>query len=541
MGRIRSHTIAELDVFPDAKNPGVNGIELSQHTDVMTEGVVGLSNPDVYRGDTSEARERLAAYRAYITETLAKAGIDRPAERASAIIALETKLAEHMWRPEKLRDREANYHKMSYAELQDYAAGFPWEELYRARGLPIGRDLVLGTDTAVKTSARIFAETSVDDWSSYLAYHWIDNHWSLLPAEFSGPGFEFHIAEPYGVEARTSLAERAAGFVEKHLGREVGRVYVEQYFSERDRARAEMMVGYIREAFREKIEGADWMDESTRQQALRKLANVRVNIGYPRKWRDYSGVRIEPDQRIGNHARLLEADWERRAGLLGKPFPDGEWVWGYAYHVDAAITPQLNTITFPAAIIERSMGRGVDPAAAFGEIGIIIGHEMGHAFDDQGASFDSTGRIRDWWSPGTRAAFEKQTRRIAEQYSQFEALPGLNLSGERAQGEAIADLIGYSVALRGYELFAEDHYPGGQAPVIDGLSWRERFFLASAQGQRTVWTDEALRQQVENGYHPPGEMRVNGSVRNIGAWYETFDVKPFDDLYIKPEQRVSLW
>jgi endothelin-converting enzyme/putative endopeptidase len=396
MGRIRSHTIAELDVFIDSKNPSVNGIELGQHTDVMTEGVVGLADPDIYVAQTAQDRQRLEAYRAYITGTLQRAGIDRPSERVDGIVRFETRLAEYMWRPEPLRDREANYHKMTYEELLRYAPGFPWAELYRARGLQTGTELVLSTDTAVRESARIFAETSVEDLSSYLVFHWIDNHWDLLSAEFADPGFQFHVADVYGVQSRSPLDARAAAFVEKHLGREVGRLYVQRYFSENDRAKAELMVDYIRAAFREKIEASDWMDEDTRQEALKKLDSLKVNLGYPYKWRDFSKVRIEPDERIGNHARLLAADWDRRRSLLGKPFPDGEWVWGYTYFVDAAITPQLSTITFPAAIIERSMDEGVDPAAAFGEIGMIIGHEMGHAFDDQGAAFDSTGRIRNW-------------------------------------------------------------------------------------------------------------------------------------------------
>lgn len=534
----RSHSIVGAYAWLDSKDTSQHVLHIDQQD--LDQGIFGMPNSTYYISEEEPYTGHRVAYKKYIQDTLQRAGIDRPEERALQILEIETAIANQMWTPSKLRDREANYNAMSVDELLEYAPGFPWVEFLNEQGYGDARRVILGTDTAVRATAGIFESIPVDSWSSYLIFHWIDNHFPYLPKSFSDAGFNFHARTLYGVEERSALGVRAMHFVNRHLGQEIGQLYVERYFSEAYRDEAEKLVNYLRRAFEERLTAADWMDAETRIEALNKLATMEVTIGYPKVWRNVDDLVIKEDDLIGNYQRLLNHKRRLNLAKFGKGYPDGEW-WMNPHTVDAAFSPQLNRITIPAGILQPPFfDPKADPAVNFGAIGAVIGHEMGHGFDDQGSRFDSHGHIRPWWTDHSRENFEKRASGLVQQYNNFSPLPGIVINGEQTLGENIGDLTGISVGYRAYELFVEDTYSEA-APVLDGFSGPQRFFLAWAQASRTLWTDEALRRNALHSYHPPGRYRVNGVMRNIDEWYEAFNVEPAHELYIPKDERVRLW
>jgi len=533
-----SSSLVYINVFPDPGNPKRYLVMLDQLNGVYP--ILGLPGRDYYvRSDEAFPRHR-AEYIDYIAETFESAGIDRAALRAADILALETKLAASQWSLEKLRDRKANYHLMKRQELADYAPGFPWQVFLGARQVDNVGEIVLGTDTAVQSQAKLFAETPVDVWSSYLAFHWIANQADLLPAAFQVPHFEF-----YGPRLNGGAAEqrprdkRAIQFINQKVRDAVGRIYVQRYFPPRNLAKIHELVGYLRRAFAARISTLDWMDEKTRAQAQAKLATFKFKLGYPPAWRDYSKAHIRPDDVLGNNRRLLDLDWEHSRSLLKGPVRrDSEWNES-PQTVDASFNPVANTIEVPAAILQAPFFDPLaDPAVNFGAIGAVIGHEMGHGFDDQGARFDSEGRLNNWWTEDSAERFKHRTDALVEQYNAVSPLQGVHLNGEQSLGENIGDLTGVTISYRAYHLYLRDH--GGQPRVLDGYTGDQRFFLSFGQQWRVIWTVEALRA-ASQGYHPPSQYRVNGVVRNVDAWYDAFDVTGAAKLYLPSSERVRLW
>ena len=535
-----SHAIAGIYTQPDLGRPEVFRLTVDQQ--IMDEGMVGLPDPSLYADDAPEAAALREAYRQYVEDLLGLVGWDRPAEAAAEILDLEARLAAPMWTPDRLRDRRANYHPMTRRELERYAAGFPWRSFLDERGVPVSPTdtVIVGTDTSVRAAARLFAETPVDVWKGYLAFHWVDNHAESLSTPFAERHFDFHGRTVGGRESPPSRTARGRGAIYNHLDRDLGRLYADRHFPASSKRDMVDMVRYLRHAYRQRVAAAEWMAPPTHAEALAKIEALTVNVGYPDVYRDFSSLRIAPDDPTGNLRRLRSFVWEYDRALLGRPFPDGEWPWGAAYYRDAANTQQLVLLTFPAAMVQLGYDPDRDPAANFAGIGYVIGHEMGHAFDDQGSGFDSRGRLRDWWDPATREAFEREAGSLADQFDTYEVLPGVFLDGRRMLGEALADLVGLEMALQAYDLYCEDTYSGA-CPTVDGLTPHQRFFLAYAGGHRSDPSEDALRNTAERGYHPPGEFRVNGVVRNMDAWYEAFGVGPEDDLYLPPRERVRLW
>ena len=533
-----SHAIAGIYTQPDLGRPEVFRLTVDQQ--IMNEGVVGLPDPSDYADADSAAVALRDAYRQYAEDLLGMVGWDQPAEAARQILDLETRLAAPMWTPDRLRDRRANYNRMTLAEFERYAAGFPWRSFFEERGVAQADTVIVGTDTSIRDAAQVFAETPVDVWRSYLAFHWVDNHAEYLTAPFAERHFDFHERTVRGQETPPSRDQRGWNTIFGHLDRDLGRIYADRHFPASSKASMVEMVRHIVEAYRQRVGAADWMAPETHAEALAKIEALAVNVGYPDVYRDFSSLRIAPDDLTGNLRRLRDFAWEYERALIGRAFPEGEWPWGAPYYHDAAITQQLVLLTFPAAIIQSGFDPDRDPAANFAGIGQVIGHEIGHAFDDQGSGFDSRGRLRDWWDPATRAAFEREAGKLADQFDTYEVLPGVFLDGRRMLGEALADLVGLEMALQAYDSYCEDSY-GGACPTVDGLTPHQRFFLAYAEGHRSDPSEDDLREAAERGYHPPGEHRVNGIVRNVDAWYEAFDVGPEDDMYLAPDERVRLW
>jgi endothelin-converting enzyme/putative endopeptidase len=429
---------------------------------------------------------------------------------------------------------------MPRSELESYAPGFPWSAFLEAKGAPPLEEIVVNTDTAVQASARIFGETPVDVWRSYLLFHWIQKHVEFLPSAYRDASFAFYGKLLSGRDSERSRESRGVQFVNGNLSELIAKVYVTRYFPEHYRAEMRELVSYLMRAWRERIKSSKWLDESTRTAALAKIDTMSVEVGYPDLLRDYAEVRISADDPIGNLHRLQQAYWVTRLAYLNRP--SKEWDWYQAPQtVDASYSPQLNRITFPAGILQSpAFDPYADPAVNFGSIGAVIGHEMGHGFDDQGSRFDSTGRLHNWWTPVARTNFEQRTDGLVEQYSAFEPLPGLRLKGRQLLNENIADVSGVGISHLAYRLYLQDKH-GGVAPKLDGITGDQRFFLAWGQYWRALETDAGLKQAIEDSYHSPPRYRVNGVLRNIDAWYMAFDIMPEDKLYLAPDKRVRLW
>lgn len=534
----RSHSIVGIYIYLDSKDTSRDLVHLDQQE--LDQGILGLPGATYYASTEDPYPAYRASYLDYITQTFRRAGVDRASERAAHILELEAALAAVQWDQSQLRDREANYHLMARSALAEFAPGFPWDAFLEERGVADVDVVILGTDTSLKASAALFADTPVDVWRSYLAFHWIQNHADLLPDAYGQGSFDFFSTTLRGVQERRPRELRATRWVSWHLGHSIGKLYITQYFPAEHRAQVEELVEFVRSAFRKRLETVDWMDEKTRRHAVAKLEAFDVRIGYSDVWRDYSGVAIDPTDLVGNFRRIKTADWAHQLARLNGGVPRDLW-WLAPQVVDAIYTPQLNAITFPAGILQPPLfNPDADVAVNFGAIAAIIGHEMGHGFDDQGARFDKYGNLRNWWTPHSRRQFESRTRLLAEQYSEFNPLPGVNLNGTQTLGENIADLTSVALAHRAYRLYLDEH-EGGQAESIDGFTGDQRFFMAWAQAFRAVWSDDALRANALNSYHVPGQYRVNGVMRNIDAWYDAFDVTEDNDLYLAPQDRVRLW
>jgi len=538
MAAPRSSSLVAINVYPDAGNTKRWLVHLDQGN--LIQPILGVSRREFYeRTDGSYPSDR-QAYVKYIAKMFDQAGIDRSAERAADVLALETKLALLQWNMEQLRDRKANYHLLTIPELQEYAPGFPWHTFLAARHVGNVREVVLGTDTAVQAQAKVFRETAVDAWRSYLAFHWIQNQIDLLPLAFRTANFEFYGKRLSGQKDQGARDWQAISFANSKMPQVIGKLYVERYFPPESLTRGAELFGYLRKAFQNRLESADWMDDKTRAEALAKLAAFRFKIGYPRKWRNYSTVTIREDSLIDNYRRLQEADWSYARSLL-KAGRDEEVWYQSPQIVDASYGVLFNAVELPAAFMQPPFfDPNADPAVNFGSIGAIIGHEMGHAFDDQGARFDAEGRIRDWWTQSSHEHFKARTDALVGQYSAFSPIEGLHLNGKLTLGENIGDLTGVSLAHQAYRLYLDDH-PEMKGTVLDGFTNDQRFFLSWAQTWRYIAPDSAIRYIVENSYHSPAPYRVNGVVRNLDAWYEAFGVTPGQKLYLPPSERVKLW
>ena len=533
MARPGTASIAGVYVSLDAGNPERYLVHLGQSG-------LGLPDKDYYERDDEPFPAHRAAYVDYIEATFERAGINNARARAKRIMALEMKIAGAHWTRVQRRDREANYNPMRAAELQEFAPGFAWDAFLDERELGTIEEVVVATDSAVERLAAIFAETPVDAWADYQAFHWINNHAPLLSAPYARAHFELFSKRLNGVEEQRPREKEAVQFVSSRLREQVGKVYVDRHFPPEYRAQMLDLVGYLSRAFDQRLNDLGWMDDETRAEALAKLEAFTPKVGYPDRWHDYSSVEISADELIGNTRRLQEWQWQDSLAKLEEPARDWEWFMS-PQMVNAYYSSTQNEIVFPAGILQPPFfDPHADPAVNFGGIGAVIGHEMGHGFDDQGSKSDANGVLRNWWTEASRADFDKLTAELVEQYSGFEAIPGMNINGELTLGENIGDLGGLAIAYHAYHMYLDEHH-GGEAPVLDGYSGDQRFFMSWAQVWRNLQTEESRRARLINDSHSPPDYRVNGIVRNMDAWYEAFDVGSDDELWLPPAQRLSIW
>ncbi|WP_165570266.1 M13 family metallopeptidase [Chryseobacterium sp. FH1] len=505
----------------------------------LNESGIGLPSPEYYtKNDIINIKHR-EAYKEYIIRTFDLAGIKNADLRADGIMNLETKLAMLQWTPAQMRDSKINSHVMNLADLESYAPGFPWKVFLEERNVADVNQVILQADSAIKAKAQLFAETTIDVWSSYLAFHWIVNHSTILSKDFRQNHFDFYGTRLSGISKDLPREQKSIQYVNNRLGQLVGKLYVEKYFPESSLKSIKDLVGYVRRAFLDRLEKLDWLDDQSRKEAIEKLNAVTVRIGYPDVWRNYSSLKFDAKNPVANEQLIAKANWDYERSLLDKKFTSKEW-YQMPQTVDATSSKLYNSIEFPAGILQPIFfDPNADPAVNFGAIGAIIGHELGHCFDDQGSQFDGNGVMRDWWTQETRKQFELRTQLLIEQYNSFSPLEGVHLNGKQTLGENIGDLTGVVVALQAYHIYLQNHPK--ERKSLNGYTPDQRYFLSFAQVNRSLYTPEAYRQSVEKGYHAPPQYRVNGVVRNVDAWYKAFNINKNDKLYLKPENRVRLW
>ena len=503
----------------------------------VTQSGLGMPNRDYYLDEGAKSDELRAAYLTYLRKMLEAAGDENPLDNARKIMAFETAMARSHWTNTKRRNRSLTYNKMSLDELKSYAPGFPWDAMLDASGLSNQNQFVIRENDAIKGLAATFDRTDIETIKAYMKASYVGSMAAYLPQDVDDARFAFYGKALRGTEVQQDRWKRAVGQIDGTMGEMVGKVYVEKHFPPIAKKEMDKLIENLRAAFKDGIDNLDWMDDATKAEAQDKLAKFNPKIGYPEEWTDYSELQVDRNNLIGTIKSANVWSWNDNIGKLGGPIDRGEWGMN-PQTVNAYYRPSLNEIVFPAAILQAPFfDPAADPAVNYGGIGAVIGHEMGHGFDDQGRKTDGNGVQRDWWAEEDGTAFEALSGALADQYSEFEPLPGLNLNGKLTLGENIGDLTGITMAYAAYKRSLN----GKEAPVIDGMTGDQRFFLAYGQIWQRKFREEAMRTQVKNGPHSPGEYRANGIVRNFDAWYEAFNVQPGDALYLPPEKRVKIW
>lgn len=513
----------------------------SKNTDVyiayFTQTGLGLPDRDYYLEDNERFNDIRAKYIAYITAILTEAGVDGAAEKADAIMALETKMAEVFWTRTESRDRDKTYNKVSREELVAANDGFPWDAYLQGVGLADEQSFIIRQPSSLEGVTNIFADTGIDDWKAYLTFHLLDGAAPLLSQNFVDLAFDFNSKTLFGVPKNRDRWKRGVSFVEGAVGEAVGKLYVEKHFAPEAKEAMDELVANLITAFDVSIKELEWMGDETKEQALVKLSKFTPKIGYPSKWRDYSSLEVKADDLVGNARRANAFEHWRNIKKLGAPVDRTEWFMT-PQTVNAYYNPPANEIVFPAAILQPPFfDVHADPAVNYGGIGAVIGHEIGHGFDDQGSKSDGDGILRNWWTEADLEGFKARTDALVAQYDAYEPLPDEHVNGRLTLGENIGDLGGLTIAYEAYKL----SLGGKEAPVIDGYTGDQRFFMSWAQVWRRLYREEALSNRLKTDPHSPSEQRTNGIVRNIDAWYEAFDVGEDDEMYLPPEERVSIW
>lgn len=519
-----------VSVMSDFKDP-------TKHTLITWQGGLGLPEREYYLSNDAKMTEIRQKYVAHIEKMFQLTNMPNPAENAAKIMALETALASQQMKKEDTRDIVKLYNVYAVKDLKTLMPDFNWTAMLKNAGVDREKKLVVTQVDYTKNLNNLIKNTPIDTWKTYLKWGVINGSASLLTTALDKQNFEFYGKNLYGTESQQEDWKRAVEMVNGGLGEVVGKVYVKKHFSPEAKERMTQMVKNLLKAYAESIKTLDWMSAATKKEALKKVDNFMIKIGYPDKWRDYSALKIAKNDLYGNATRATEFEYNRNLAKLGKPVDRAEWGMN-PQTVNAYYNPSLNEIVFPAAILKPPFfDLNADDAVNYGGIGAVIGHEIGHGFDDQGSAFDGTGTMKNWWTPQDLAAFKKRTSALVAQYNSFKAFSDLNVNGEFTLGENIGDLGGLSIAIKAYKATLN----GKEAPVMDGFTGMQRVFLGWGQVWAEKIREEALRSQIANDPHSPALFRVNGTLRNVPEFYEAFNVKPGDSLYLAPEQRVKIW
>jgi putative endopeptidase len=508
----------------------------SHNVGYLLQGGLGMPNRDYYLSTDKEMASARTTYQAYIVTVLTLAGTPDADAKAKTIFAMETKIAKAQTSIVESEDIHKANNPWPVADFATRAPGIDWTAYFGAAGLDKQKQIIVWQPQTVKKLSALVASEPLDTWKAYLRFHAISHDAEALPKAFGDASFAFYGKALLGTPKQRDRWKRAIGRTNTDLGDAVGQIYVKHYFPASSKAEVKTMVDNLLAAFDERVNSIDWMTPATRAKAKAKIATVRVGVGYPESWRNYASLDIRPDDAAGNHERAELFEYHHQLAKLDQPVDRGEW-WMTPQTVNAVNLPLQNALNFPAAILEAPFfDPKADPAANYGSIGAVIGHEISHSFDNTGAEFDASGRLANWWTAADEAHFKAAGQRLVEQYNQYEPLPGLHINGQQTLGENIADVSGLAIALAAYH----KSLGGKPAPVIDGLTGDQRFFLAFAQSWRSKTREGALRAQVVSDGHAPGSFRAQ-TVRNIDAWYDAFKPAPGQKLYLDPKQRVKIW
>ncbi|WP_431260345.1 M13 family metallopeptidase [Roseateles chitinivorans] len=520
-----------LGIEADYQDPTINRLQTWQ-------GGLGLPDRDYYlKKDDERLGKARGAYVDYL-QTLAKAaGIADPAGSAQRVLALEERLAQVQWDKVELRDPQKTYNPMTPAELALKAPGFDWNAFFTAASLP-GLDKLSASQPSYLTgAAKILGEASLDDLKLYLTFRTIDANASTLPKVYRDAHFAFHGAALTGAKSQQPRWQQAVGNVNGALGEAVGEVYVQRHFPAADKARMVQLVNNLLASYKESIDKLSWMTPATKAQAQDKLSKYMVKIGYPDVWRDYGALEVKAGDPVGNNLRASTFEWKRQAAKASKPVDRREWLMT-PQTVNAYYNPTLNEIVFPAAILQPPFyNTKADDAVNYGAIGAVIGHEISHGFDDQGSQFDGDGKLRNWWTDDDRKAFDAIGNKLVAQYEGYEPIAGKHLNGKLTLGENIADLSGLQIAYKAYLR----SLGGKPAPVIDGYTGEQRFFMGWSQAWREKARDERKLQLLTIDPHSPPEFRANGAAVNHDGFHEAFKTKPGDKMFKSSEDRIRIW
>ncbi len=505
----------------------------------IMQGGIGLPDESYYREEQFAAiREQ---YRAHIARMLQLAGVDDADRLAGLAYDLERRIAATHWDKVASRDIQKLYNLRTFAELQELTPNLDWSAYLGAMGAPESAfaEVVAAQPDAIAGLSELLVDAELDAWRAWLVWSIVRSSAALLSQEISRANFDFYGTALTGAPQQRERWRRGVSFVEGAMGEAVGRLYVERHFDERAKAAMDGLVDHLIEAYRDSIERLTWMGPETRARALEKLDRFTPKIGYPVKWRDYSALEVDAGDLVGNSRRVSEVEFVREIGKVGKPIDRDEWFMT-PQTVNAYYNPGFNEIVFPAAILQPPFfDVSWDAAANFGAIGAVIGHEIGHGFDDQGSRYDGDGRLTDWWTEEDRAAFEQLTGALIGQYNELspEGAEGRTVNGELTIGENIGDLSGLEIAWKAYLR----SLAGAEPPVIDGLTGAQRFFLAWAQAWQQKSRPEETVRLLTIDPHSPNEFRCNQIVRNLDAFHAAFETRAGDGLWLDPAERVSIW
>ena len=518
-----------LWVSADFNNPKIN-------VPYLLQGGLGLPDRDVYLGTDDESKDTQEKYRTHIANVLRLANFSEPEAKASRIYDLEYKIAQtHATREDSGNVAKAN-NPWKMSDFAKTAPGMDWKAYFKSAGLASQRMVMIWHPSAIKGISSLVTSQDLDLWKEYLTFRAIERSSGLLPKAFAEESFNFNGKQLSGLRQQRPRNLRAIGSTSNALTDVVGKMYTEKYFPPRAKTEIQTLVKNIIAAFRERIDKLDWMSAETRAKAKAKVDTIYVGVGYPDKWRSYNGLKIMPDDALGNAQRVGLFNYKYQLSKLGKPVDKGEW-WMAAQVVNAVNYPLQNALSFPAAILNPPFfDMNADPVVNYGSIGSVIGHEISHSFDATGSLFDAEGKYQNWWTPQDLEHFQNAARMLAEQFDTYEPLPGLHVNGKLTLDENIADLAGLSAAYDGYRAA----YGGKEAPTINGLTGDQRFFIAYGQAHRGKLRPELLKSIVMTDGHAPYEYRAD-TVRNMDSWYKAFDVQPGRKLYLAPEARVKVW
>lgn len=514
----------------DSKNP-------TAYIPYFTQSGLGLPDKKYYFNDDEKSVKLRDDYLVHLGNMLTLSGLKDTTSKAKGIMALETAIADLHWTRVERRDRNKTYNKVELKNLANVTSSFNWDAYTKHAGISNEASVVIREKSYFKNFSKLFTDTSVADWKVYFKWTLINSAAGILNEEIVKENFDFYSTKLRGTPEQEVRWKRGVNSVNRLLGEVVGKIYVTKHFKPEAKEKMVKLVENLRAAYKEAIIGLEWMSEDTKKQALEKLRKFTPKIGYPDKWQDYSALEIDADDLAGNYKRSAQFNYQKSIDKLGKPIDKTEWHMS-PQTVNAYYNSVMNEIVFPAAILQPPFfNMEADDAVNYGAIGGVIGHEMGHGFDDQGSKSDGDGVLRDWWTEKDLAEFKLRTKKLADQYSQFEPLPGEHINGALTLGENIGDLGGLTIAHRAYTMSQKQM----KSPEIDGLTGEQRFFMGWAQVWAYKYRDEALQVQIKNGPHSPGPFRGNGTLMNMPEFMKAYNVKAGDRMYRAPEERVKIW